>query len=916
MVPKRRPIDRPVLPERFARWFAGRGWRLRAHQLELLEKAAAGKSALLVAPTGAGKTLAGFLPTLIELAERNPSPEGRASRGSDRSGYQHLIRTGTVATPPQPSPAGRERCRAALHTLYISPLKALAVDIARNLEAPIAEMKLPIRVETRTGDTPGHKRARQIEHPPDILLTTPEQLALLLAHREARALFSGLRRVILDELHSLVTSKRGDLLSLGLARLHRLAPDLTVVGLSATVREPDELRRYLVPQRAPFLSQGERSSAAGRRRPGEGRDLSGEGTPLTRSAPPTRPLPLGEAGGMADLVVVAGGARPDIRMLTIDEALPMAGHTAGLSMPAIYELIRSHKTTLVFVNTRMQAEFVFRALWDLNEDGLAIALHHGSLDVGQRRRVEEAMAEGRLRAVVCTSTLDLGIDWGDVDLVVNVGAPKGASRIMQRIGRSNHRMDEPSKAYLVPANRFEILECRAALDAVHEAAQDTPDARQGALDVLCQHILGMACAEPFRADELFDEVSSASPYAWLTRDDFDDALAFVATGGYALTAYERFAKIKQGADGLWRVRDGRAAQQYRLNVGTIIEAAMIKVRLARTLRAKPGTVLPKGGRTLGEVEEYFAETLTVGDTFAFAGEVLRFEGIHEDEVLVTRAAAGTDPKIPSYDGGKFPLSTFLAERVRGLLADPFEWDRLPAQLVDLLLWQRRRSLVPGRRDLLVETFPRANRHFLVCYPFEGRLAHQTLGMLLTRRLDRAGLRPSGFVVNDYGVTVWGIGDITARARAEPGFIDELFSQDMLGDDLEAWLAESALMKRTFRQCAIIAGLIERRYPGQEKSRRQVTMSTDLVYDVLRKHEPHHVLLRAARADAATGLLDVRRLAMMLSRIQGRIIHKPLDRVSPLGVSVMLEIGRERVFGEGSDAILAEAEAALLEEALS
>src|SRR3954462_302998 len=324
----------------------------------------------------------------------------------------------------------------------------------------------------------------------------------------------------------------------------------------------------------------------------------------------------------------------------------------------------------------------------------------------------------------------------------------------------------------------------------------------------------MACSGPFAVEALYEEVRCAAPYAGLDYETFEAVVDFVATGGYALRAYERFARIVRGADGLWRVRDGRVAQQYRLNVGTIIEATMIKVRLGRGSRAKPGAVLPRGGRILGEVEEYFAETLTAGDTFAFAGEVLRFEGIVEDEVLVSRTTSGTEPKIPSYDGGKFPLSSFLAERVRGLLADSFEWDRLPPQLVDLLLWQRRRSVVPGRRDLLVETFPRFNRHFLVCYPFEGRLAPPTPGVPPTRRLDRAKLKPSGFVVNDYGVTVWGIGDITARAGAEPGFLDELFSEDMLGADLEAWLAKSALMKRTFRQCAIIPGLIERRYPGQ------------------------------------------------------------------------------------------------------
>ncbi|SFD55100.1 ATP-dependent helicase Lhr and Lhr-like helicase [Methylobacterium sp. 13MFTsu3.1M2] len=823
-----------------------------------------------MAPTGAGKTLAGFLPSLVALAERGP-----------------------------------QRKAAGLHTLYVSPLKALAVDIARNLDAPIAEMALPMRVETRTGDTPAHKRTRQISRPPDILLTTPEQLALLIAHREAAEFFSGLRCVVLDELHALVTSKRGDLLSLALARLHRLSPGLAAIGLSATVREPDELRKYLVPQGPlppPPAARGDGASSPDASppppRPSPGRD--GE-----RVAPP-----------MADLVTVAGGAKADLRMLDLGRALPISGHTAWHSMPAIYDLIREHRTTLVFVNTRLQAEYTFQELWRLNDDALPIAIHHGSLDAQQRRRVEAAMAAGQLRAIVCTATLDLGIDWGDVDLVVNVGAPKGASRIMQRIGRANHRMDEPSKAYLVPGNRFEMLECQAALDAVEEAAQDTPDARQGALDVLAQHVLGMACADAFDPLHLYDEIVSAAPYAGLTWESFEQVVDYVATGGYALRAYERFAKILRGPDGLWRVRDARTAQAYRMNVGTIVEAARVKVRLGRTLRGKPGTVLPKTGRVLGEIEDEFAETLTVGDTFLFAGETLRFEGLAEDECLVTRAPAGTDPAIPSYAGAKFPLSTFLAARVRALIADPFEWDRLPEQIGAYLLQQRRRSVLPGERDLLVETFPRGKRYYLTAFPFEGRLAHQTLGMLLTRRLERSGLRPLGFAANDYGIAIWSTRDVSERAAIDPDFIGDLFAVDMLGDDLEAWLDESAMMKRTFRQCAVIAGLIERHHPGQKKSGRQVTISTDLIYDVLRKHQPDHLLLRAARQDAATGLLDVRRLGMMLERIQGRIIHRSLDRVSPLSVSVMLEIGRERVYGEGADEILAEAEAELLQEALS
>jgi ATP-dependent helicase Lhr and Lhr-like helicase len=847
MEPARDLFDTRVrLPDIFERWFAARGWQPRAHQLELLSRVRAGRSTLLIAPTGGGKTLAGFLPTLVELNER-----GLRSRNLKSAG-RTVVRS------------------QGLHTLYVSPLKALAVDIARNLEIPVREMGLPVRLETRTGDTPVSKRQRQRRDPPDILLTTPEQLALLLASADAPFMFGPLKRVVLDELHSLVTSKRGDLLSLGLARLFALAPGLTTIGLSATVAEPDELCRFFVRQ-----------------------PLQGE--------------------ARADLVVAEAGAQPIVAMLDTREHLPWAGHSARHALGEIYTHIKTHKTTLVFVNTRSQAEFLFQELWRANDDNLAIALHHGSLDVAQRRRVEDAMAAGKLRAVVCTSSLDLGVDWGDVDLVINVGAPKGCSRLLQRIGRSNHRLDEPSEAVLVPANRFEVLECRVAIDAVAENAQDTPPLRIGALDVLAQHVLGRACGEPFLVDELYAEVRAAAPYSLLTRADFDAVVDFVATGGYALKAYERFAKIRQGKDGRWRITHPRVAQRYRMNVGTIVEADMIKVRLVRSRRS--GKVVPRGGRLLGEVEEYFIETLKVGDTFVFAGEILRYEALVEDEVYVSRSDA-TDPKVPAYEGGKFPLSTYLAARVRALLAKPEAWRALPEQVREWLEIQQWRSVLPKAGDLLVETFPRAAKYYLVCYPFEGRLAHQTLGMLLTRRLERARLRPLGFVANEYALAVWGLGDVALRIARGDLSLAQLFDEDMLGDDLEAWLAETALMKRTFRNCAIIAGLIEKRFPGEEKSRRQLTISTDLVYDVLRKHQPDHVLLRAARADAATGLLDIQRLGEMLSRVRGRIVHKALDHVSPLSVPVLLEIGRETVYGEASDTLLAEAADQLIKEAMS
>lgn len=835
--------DPSSLPEPFARWFAARGWTPRPHQLALLDLGRRRKSVLLIAPTGAGKTLAGFLPSLVELA----------SGGARKPG---------------------------LHTLYISPLKALAVDVKRNLETPVVEMGLDIPIETRTGDTPTNRRQRQRREPPSILMTTPEQLALLLSYPDASAFFGNLSCVILDELHALANSKRGDLLALDLARLSKLAPGLRRVGLSATVAEPDELRRYLMPQ-----------------------------------------TPDGDA--MSELVVTPGGAKPEISVLVPEgpeseddelNRIPWSGHSAKHALPLVYDAIGKNKTTLVFVNTRSQAEFVFQGLWHLNEDGLAIALHHGSLAPEQRRKVEAAMAAGSLRAVVCTSTLDLGIDWGEVDLVICMGAPKGASRLAQRIGRANHRLDEPSRALLVPANRFEVLECEAARAATMEGAQDGRIRREGALDVLAQHVLGRACSEPFEPDALYEEVRAAAPYRNLARDEFDRVVDFVATGGYALKTYDRYARLRPNApmagDVRLRPSSPKVVQQYRMNVGTIVEAPMVKIRLVKAGRRARTAY---GGRMLGEIEEYFIDQLAPGDTFIFAGHILRFEGLSETDALVTKAEGG-DPMIPSYYGGKFPLSTYLAERVRRMLAHHEEWQFLPAQVKEWLRLQEWRSVLPKEGELLVESFPRGDRFYLVCYPFEGRLAHQTLGMLLTRRLDRMGARPMGFVASEYSLAIWCLRDVGHMAERGLLTLGELFGEDMLGDDLESWLAESNLLKRTFRDCALISGLIERRHPGQEKTGRQVTFSSDLIYNVLREHEPDHILLRATYNDAATGLLDIARVGDMLRRVKGRIVLKRLDRVSPLAVPVLLDIGKESVNGEANEALLHEAADELIDEA--
>jgi ATP-dependent Lhr-like helicase len=796
-----------TLPEPFARWFASRGWVPRPHQLALLQAAEAGQSALLIAPTGGGKTLAGFLPSLVDL----------------------------VRFP-----------REGLHTLYVSPLKALAVDVARNLAAPVAEMGLPIRIETRTGDTPANRRARQRARPPHLLLTTPESLLLLLSLPEAQRLFAGLSAVVIDEVHALAGSKRGDQLALCLARLQRLAPAMRRVGLSATVAHPEALRAWCSPT-------------------ADARDIA--------------------------LIVAGGGAEPRIDIVLPEGHLPWGGHMGLSAAPEIYRRIAAARVSIVFVNTRAQAELMFQALWRLNELNLPIALHHGSLTVEQRRKVEAAMAAGRLRAVVATAALDLGIDWGDVDQVIQVGAPKGVSRLLQRVGRANHRMEEPSRATLVPANRFEVIECRAAVEAIAAGELDGDPPRPGGLDVLAQHLLAMACHAPFHPDAMYAEVRRAAPYAALSRRDFDDTLRLAENGGYALAGYERFRKLFRDAEGRVHIAGVRAARRVRMNLGTIVEAPLVPVKL-------------KGGPILGEVEEWFASTLSPGDCFLFAGQLLRAERLEPARLLVTRGGEG-EPRVPAYAGSRMPLTTYLAARVRAILADPARWQDLPPPVQEWLRLQAERSAVPEAEGLLVETFPRGGRWFLVAYCFEGRLAHHSLGMLLTRRMERAGYGPLGFLGTDYVLACW--------SAYEPTDIPMLFDEDMLGEDLEEWMAESSVLRRSFRNIAMVAQMIERPRAEDRRTTRGLMMNADLIYDVLRRHEPDHVLLRATRAEAATGLTDIARLGALLARAKGRIRHVRLPRVSPLAVPALVEEGREWVPGGARDALLAEA-AALVAEA--
>ena len=807
------PIEEfPKLPIEFYNWFSLKGWQIYDHQLSLISYYKRGNSCLLIAPTGSGKTLSGFLPSLIELSNRKR-----------KVGY----------SKPQ------------LHTLYISPLKALSIDVHRNLQLPINEMGLAIQCETRTGDTNQTKRNRQKMLPPDILLTTPESIELMLAWPNASSYFSNLSAIIIDEIHTVIGNKRGDLLSLSITSLRKYAPNASFIGLSATVANPFQLAKWLAPN--------------------------------------------------PEQVAIVS---PKInKKIEIDiyhpktNEMPYAGHSANYAVSDIYRMIETHNKSLIFVNTRAQAELLFQSLWRKNSNNLRIGLHHGSLDASQRRKVEKAMAEGSLNAVVATSSLDLGIDWADIDIVIQVGAAKGTSRLIQRVGRAGHRLGQPSKAVIVPANRFELIEAVAARENVRRGKLDQLKEYSGSLDVLAQYIVGRAVAGSFDAEALYEQILTAPPYCSLEKDKFLKVLEFVSTGGYALEHYEQFRRIVKGIDGQYRLSNKRVATRWRMNVGAIVETTTLKVKFAR-------------GPALGEIEEYFVQSLREGDSFIFAGRILAFVKISKMDVIVEPTTA-TEPKVPAYAGGRLPLTTDMSETVRHILATTEIHKSLPAAVQEWLRIQQECSRLPDRDTLLIETFRRGERNYLVAYGFEGRNAHQTLGMLITRRMERKNLKPIGFVATDYAIAVWSLEKVR-----DPNI---LFTPDILGDELEEWMAESTMLKRSFRQVATISGLIDKRIPGKEKTRRQVTINSDLIYDVLRKHQPDHILLEATRQDSARGLTDIRRLSDLLNRFENKITHIDLPRISALAVPLLLEVGRESVMSTALETMLEELEFHLVKE---
>jgi ATP-dependent Lhr-like helicase len=789
-----------LIPKYLHAWFKQKKWQIHDYQKKMFTQFANQQSTLLIAPTGGGKTLASFLPNIVDIHEHNTK---------------------------------------GLHTLYISPLKALTVDIKRNLLNPLAEMQLNVSVEVRTGDTTSYQRQRQRKKPPNILLTTPESLMLLLTYPNSKDYFKDLKCIIVDEIHSFAASKRGDLLALALTHLSTFAKQAIRIGLSATVANPEQLALWLTNKKNP-----------------------------------------------AEIILAKAAKKPMIRVLTNGEKIPYSGFMAKYAVPDIYEVISKNSMTIVFVNTRAQAEFMFRQLWQVNEANYPIAIYHGSLSKEQRTKTENLTVDGKLKAVVATSALELGIDWGNVDCVIQVGAPKGVSRLLQRVGRSNHNFNTPSKAMLVPSNCFEAIECQCAIEAIAKNKLDGETLVAGSLDVVVQFIINCACSEAIDKTKLYKEIRQAYPYRNLTVETFDQLFQFAINGGYTLQHYEHYLRLIKEPNETYLTASPKVIRRHRQNIGTIIESARLRVKILYKRKSK----------IVGDIEENFAQQLAAGDTFLFAGEVLEFVGIRDMFVEAHKTKA-KHSKLPSYHGGTMPLSTYLAEDVRNFINHPSRWIVLPARIYEWLNLQKAFSLLPSMTSILVEHFIYKKMFYLVIYTFEGRMANHTLGMLISRRMEKLHLKPVSMTATDYGLAINGLKPIDEDA------VSQLLSDNILLDELQEWLSTSPLLKRTFRQVAVISGLIERQLAGLRKSMKQVTFSTDLIYDVLLRHEPGHILLAITQHDVETRLLDLSRLASMLKRFKNQITFKVLDKPSPLSIPILTAIKTERVAGSAIDELM-------------
>ncbi|MET0610997.1 MAG: ligase-associated DNA damage response DEXH box helicase [Pseudomonas caspiana] len=804
-------------PTDFAqRWFSERSWKPFPFQKEVWSAVKQGQSGLLHASTGSGKTYAVWFAALNRFAQ-------------------------SAKPPTEEKPRKRKPPATPLSVLWITPMRALAADTARALEAPLVDLDIPWSVGLRTGDTSSSERARQGRRLPTALITTPESLTLLQTRADAQSTFSTLKMVVVDEWHELIGNKRGVQLQLALARLRQWNPDLIVWGVSATLGNQQHAQEVLV----------------------------------------------GEGG-----VSVQGKITKELRVDTLlppsIERFPWAGHMGLRMLPQVLAEVDSSASCLVFTNTRAQSEVWYQALLEARPDwaGL-IALHHGSLAREVRDWVERALKEGQLKAVVCTSSLDLGVDFLPVERVLQIGSPKGVARLMQRAGRSGHAPGRPSRVTLVPTHSLELVEAAAAHDAVAARMIEPRESPHKPLDVLVQHLVSMALGGGFDPDALLREVRTAWAYQELTDEEWQWALAFVRHGGHSLTAYPDYRRVEPDENGIWRVPDARLARRHRMGIGTIVSDASINVKYWK----KGG-----GGGSLGSVEEGFIARLKPGDGFLFGGRLLELVRVENMTAYVKRATS-KKAAVPRWNGGRMPLSSELADAVvtKFDAAAHGEFKSPEMQAVKPLLEiQRQWSALPQEKTLLAEVMKSREGWHLFLYPFAGRHVHLGLASLLAWRLSRHAPLTFSIAVNDYGFELLSATEVDWQAQLSA----ELFSEEHLMNDIMASLNAGELALRRFREIARIAGLVFSGYPGAPKSNRQLQASSGLFFEVFKQYDAGNLLLTQAQEEVLRQELDVARLEHTLQRINQRTLDLHLiKRATPMAFPLLVERMRESLSSE-------------------
>lgn len=805
--PQRRPPGRQNPGEaRLRSFFEAKGWQPFPFQEAAWAAYRAGRSALVHAATGVGKTLALWGGPLIDWAERDGGAAAEA--------------------PP-------------LRLIWLTPLRALATDTREALEAPLGHFETPWTVGLRTGDTPTSERRRQGKRLPTVLITTPESLAILLSHGTTRDRLIHLEAVFVDEWHELLGTKRGVMTELLLARLRRWRPKLRIWGLSATLANPQEALSALI---GPACSKG--------------RLITGPGEKAIE-------------------IVSVLPETPD--------RFPWAGHLGLRLLESVIEAIEGSRTTLVFTNTRSQTEQWYQAVTEARPDWKGqIGLHHGSISSAARLEVEDGLRNGRLRAVICTSSLDLGVDFSPVDQVIQIGSPKGIARLMQRAGRSGHQPGRTSCIRFIPSHAFELAEIAAVRHAIGKGRLESRKPLEDRLDVLAQHMVTLALGGGFDADSLFSEIRDTLAYRCLSRRDFDWVLGFVTSGGRALSAYPDYRRVEQ-VDGRYRMTDRRLAARHRMNIGTITDDPSVWVKYTN-------------GHRQGTIEENFAARLRPGDDFIFAGKILRVVRFREATLYVKKSKAPRG-SVPRWMGGRMPLSTDLAEEMRWIFDRTARGDRdgpEMAALEPIFELQARWSAIPAARDLLIESVTTREGHHVFIFPFEGRSVHEGLAALLAYRLSRLRPMTLSYAVNDYGLEL--LSDREIPVTVIEG--KELFSVSGLKKDLLSAINAAELIKRRFREIAHVSGLVVGRHPGREKSAAQLQSSAGLLFSVLNRYDPDNRFLGQAQEEVLEGQLEWRRLEGCLRRLmtaRRRITQPP--QISPLAFPVMVDRLRSSVSSE-------------------